>query len=272
MHRTDVSILSEVINIATRAASVRAFLYSGSVAAIANVSGAGKQPLSEAEAILHSSKTASCAYDLSKSHSTEIVLTANGDALRTAVLHLPGMYGPRDRQVALGIWNMINTPMTKVQLGNNKVVHEWLYVENAAHAHVLAAKALLNSSDTEEKVSGEAFFVTDGVPVKFWDFARNLWTRAGVKDCTPPKVIVPWWCVLTLAAISETIFLVFTVGRKPAPLTRHHVHYMKEGTWFDINKAKDRLHYTPIIQTDEGIQKTVAWFQGTSAAAQHKRR
>jgi sterol-4alpha-carboxylate 3-dehydrogenase (decarboxylating) len=176
---------------------------------------------------------------------------------------LPGIYGPREHGgITVSFIPTAGTFVTRIQLGNNNVVHDWVYVGNAAYAHVLAVNALLNP---QRRADGEAYFITDGVPMKLWDFVRKVWTASGDKNCNHiRKIIIPWWMVLTLAAATEFVFRIFTRGRKLAPLTRLHVHYMKGGAWFNIGKAQERLGYEPLVSTSEGIERTVAWFRQTS--------
>lgn len=269
-HRADYAATRKLVELAAKAPSVKALVYSGSAEAVANFSGARSTPLSEDEAILHTPRTTSSTYARNKAASQAFVLAANGPNLRTAVLCLPGMYGPRDRNIAFNLLNMTNTLAPRIQLGDNKVVHDWLFVETAAQAHVLAADALLAPQrDAAHKIDGEAFFVSDGTPMRFWDFARKMWAAAGDKHSVRgARVIsIPWAVVLALAVVSEAVFLVCTLGRKVPGLTRMHVHYMKEGAWFDVDKARQRLGWEPRVSTDEGIRRTVAWFQGRRVGA-----
>ena len=82
---------------------------------------------------------------------------------------------------------------TKYQVGLNDNLFDFTYVENVAYGHVLAVLALLSTHklgstvpiDTE-RVDGEAFFITNGEPVYFWDFARAVWHEAG--DRLPPDL------------------------------------------------------------------------------------
>jgi nucleoside-diphosphate-sugar epimerase len=74
---------------------------------------------------------------------------------------------------------------TYFQIGTNDNLFDFSYVDNVAHAHLLAAEALLATLalrtmplDTE-RVDGEAFFIGNGTPVYFWDFTRAVWIARG---------------------------------------------------------------------------------------------
>ncbi len=74
---------------------------------------------------------------------------------------------------------------TRFQIGNNNNLFDCTHVSNVAHAHLLAVKALLQTLTLEtqpldiERVDGEAFFVTNGSPVYFWDLMRAMWQARG---------------------------------------------------------------------------------------------
>jgi nucleoside-diphosphate-sugar epimerase len=75
-------------------------------------------------------------------------------ALRTVALRLPGIYGIGDRAI---VDVLLNRVTSMVPLPPPGVPTEFCYVENAATAHVAAAKSLLSSA----KLTGRALNVTD---------------------------------------------------------------------------------------------------------------
>lgn len=268
LHDRDHAATMNLVEIAQDSVSVRAFVYISSAEAMFNVSGEREQHLSETEAILHRWESAPSAYARTKSGSDPFALRANGPRLATAVLRLPGMFGPRENKktgIACSFIRVANTHITRIQLGDNSVRHEWIYVKNAAHAHVLAINALLNS---RKGADGEVFLTTDGTPIKLWDFVRKIWIAAGDKGCTRrKKIIILWWIMFVLAATTEWVFHIFTMGRLSPPLTALYIHFMRKGAWFDISSTCRRLdyRYDPLSSTDKGIEETVAWYRQTSS-------
>lgn len=152
---------------------------------------------------------------------------------------------------------------TKFQIGENTNLFDFTYVENVAHGHVLAVLALLHTHkvlptiplDTE-RVDGEAFFITNGQPVYFWDFARRVWHEAG--DRLPLSSV--WHLSADFAwaigALLENVFWV--MGKKPN-LTRAQVRYSSVTKYHSINKARLRLGYAPLVDLDEGIRRGVQY-------------
>lgn len=265
-HDKEYAATKNLLEISLKAASVMAFIYTSSAEAVANSNGLSK--IAESEAILHNDSSAPTSYARVKAASERLVLShnrsldhtrqENTDSLRTVILRMPGIYGPRDGSITPGLLQGTNTIVSKIQFGDDKSMNEWIYVKNAASAHLLATKALL--VDEECQVEGEAFFLSDGEPLTLWVFARKLWAAAGDKNVSrsDKRAVYPGAPIVALATIVEFLTLMFTFGRV-LPL-----QYMRFGAWWDITKAKEQLKYVPVMDTDEGIATTVAWFQEQS--------
>ncbi|KAG7008907.1 hypothetical protein G7Y79_00004g014910 [Physcia stellaris] len=149
--------------------------------------------------------------------------------------------------------------------GDNNNLYDFTYVGNVAYAHILAAVALLNTHALStqpldhEKVDGEAFFVTNGEPLYFWDMARMVWKAAG--DETVPSQV---WVIgkdfgLTVASAMEWLFW-FAGGRKPN-LSRKVINYSTMSRYYNIDKAKTLLGYKPKVGMEEGVSRTVEYIQ-----------
>ena len=141
---------------------------------------------------------------------------------------------------------------TGFQIGDNSNLFDFTYIENAACAHLLAADRLSPDHPKYSKVAGQAFFITNGEPVYYWDFPRALWRAAGH---TPEKVtVVPKPVALVIAAIME--FVAWLRGKEPF-LTRVNVHYTCLNRYCNIAKARDALDYDPPVTLQEGIRRAV---------------
>ncbi|KAL9128132.1 MAG: hypothetical protein Q9217_003133 [Psora testacea] len=205
-------------------------------------------------------------YSETKAIAEEIVLAANrkhGDMLTTA-LRPASIFGEGDVQITANMMKAYEKGQTKFQLGGNENLFDFTYVGNVAHAHILAAIALVQTHGMEtepldhEKVDGEAFFITNGQPIYFWDFARMVWTTAG--DKTEPKQI---WQIEkeTGLFIASAIDWLFWLGGGWTPnLTRMKVKYSCMTRYFNIDKARRRLGYKPQTDMEEAVKRTVKWF------------
>lgn len=209
-------------------------------------------------------------YTTTKAEAEIAVLAANRTAeypeFLTAAIRPSAMMGVGDVQLIPPALGAYFRGQTRVQLGDNDNLFDFTEITNAAHAHHLALAALLATHERigkglaapldHEKVDGEAFFITNDSPVYFWDFTRSLWAAAGDKT-TPDQV----WVLskdfgLTIASIMEWVFWAFRLG-KPN-LTRQQVRYACMTRYYNIEKAKSRLGYRPIVKLQEGIPRGVA--------------
>ncbi|SPO27977.1 probable ERG26 - C-3 sterol dehydrogenase (C-4 decarboxylase) [Ustilago trichophora] len=107
-------------------------------------------------------------------------------------------------------------------------------------------------------VAGEAFFITNGQPIPFWDFPRALW--AGMGHIMPQekvwKISKDWG--LSLAGWAETF--AWLTGRE-SQFTKYKVTYSASSRYYNIEKARRALGYQPIVSVEEGIRRSVAWWK-----------
>lgn len=187
---------------------------------------------------------------------------AQDSDLLTTAIRPSGIFGEGDVQLvyhAIGVYRSGND---KVQVGLNTNMFDFTYVENVAHAHLLAARALLvtHASKTapldHEKVDGEAFLVSNGSPVYFWDMMRSIWREAGSPRGTDHAWVMSRDVGLVLGYLSECF--AGLLGRQPT-LTRQRIIYSTMTRYYDISKARRRLGYEPLVSLDEGVKRTVKW-------------
>ena len=196
-----------------------------------------------------------------------LVLAANRSPtfpkLLTCSIRPSGIFGPGDVQQTPGFLRAYHNNQTGFQLGQNDNLFDFTYVTNIAHAHLLAARALVYtfgldaSPSAHSRVDGEAFFITNDSPVYFWDFARAIWKAAGNE-----KGVEHVWSIgkdvgMGIATVLEWVGW---ITRRPAKLTPLQVKYACMTRYYDIGKAKNRLGYAPIVGLQEGIELAVKWF------------
>jgi len=118
-------------------------------------------------------------------------LESNSPTLHTCTLRPSGIFGPGDRTLIPGLYSIIRNGQTAYQVGDNSNLWDFTYVDNVAYAHILAAENLLAPEKDLEfgSAAGEAFMITNGEPVYFWDFARGVW--AGFGHVNPKRIYIP---------------------------------------------------------------------------------
>ena len=207
-------------------------------------------------------------YSHTKGVAERIALAANGKSgMLTVSIRPAGIFGEGDNQFLPGLLEAYHTGKTTVQLGDNKNKFDTTYVGNVAHAHLLAARALLQTQTMatkpldNEKIDGEAFFVTNDSPMPFWDFARTVWREAGWKGKAEEAWVMPKNVGLVIATVLEWIYWVIFFGMRQPLFKRASVQQSCINRTFNINKAKRRLGYMPLLSVRDGIKKGVKWFE-----------
>ncbi|KAL4075176.1 3-beta hydroxysteroid dehydrogenase/isomerase family-domain-containing protein [Scleroderma yunnanense] len=83
------------------------------------------------------------AYNDSKAKGEVLVLESNGKGgLLTVALRPAGIFGPGDRQMMPGLYQVYQRGQTHFQVGDNNNLFDYTYVGNLAQAHLLAADKL----------------------------------------------------------------------------------------------------------------------------------
>jgi len=183
----------------------------------------------------------------------------------TTAIRPSGMFGEGDVQALPPMLASYYRGQAKFMLGANTNLFDWTEITNVAHAHHLALAALVATSDRlakglsvpldTERVDGEAFLITNDQPVYFFDFPRKAYAEMG--DVTKPSAV---WHIsadiaLVLAFLLEWVYFLL---RKGSPtLTKQRVQYAVMTRYFNIDKAKRRLGYRPIVTLDDGVRKGV---------------
>ncbi|KAF8067968.1 hypothetical protein FPV67DRAFT_1416543 [Lyophyllum atratum] len=192
-------------------------------------------------------------YMETKIRAERAVINANGkQGLSTTVIRPSGIFGPGDRQLMVGLYNIYDRGRTGVQIGNNKNLTDWTYVTNVADAHILAADKLSPSSNPP--VAGEIFFITNDEPIPFWDFTNGVWERLDAihpgKRVKKKPIIIPRTLGIIMGAFSE--LMAWLLRQKPT-FTRFSVIFSCTARWHNIDKAKRALGYEPKVSLAEGM-------------------
>ncbi|WWC59305.1 uncharacterized protein I303_101856 [Kwoniella dejecticola CBS 10117] len=104
-------------------------------------------------------------------------------------------------------------------------------------------------------IAGQAYFITNGEPIYFWDFARTIWRQLG--HIPPYTIVLPTVLGLILATLAE-VFSKFS-GKEPG-FTRFRVSQATQQRFYDIEKARRLLGYHPIVGLDDGMRRWTEWY------------
>jgi 2-alkyl-3-oxoalkanoate reductase len=141
-------------------------------------------------------------------------------------------------------------------IGNRDKLSDFTYIDNLVDAVVAAEERLVPGSP----VCGQAYFVTNGEPLAFFDFVDRMLAALGH---APIRKRVPYGLAYAAAAVAEALDAL----RGGAPgeegrLSRFAVRYMVTHHYFSIARARRDLQWSPAVSLDEGIRRTVAALAG----------
>ncbi|TAD88422.1 MAG: NAD-dependent epimerase/dehydratase family protein, partial [Bacteroidetes bacterium] len=102
---------------------------------------------------------------------------------------------------------------------------------------------------------GEAYNITDGTPIKFWDALRQVLQGLGLK---PPTQHVPKQLAMWVGGFLEWKARFFQEKKEPV-LTRYSVGVLANSLTMDISKARQKLNYQPVMTTQDGINEYIQW-------------
>lgn len=122
-------------------------------------------PLGFATLYYGRSKTMAERYVLSLVHAEKGLVAC---ALRPCMI-----FGPGDTAVLAVMHDLIAKRETNFIVGGGDNIYDFMYIDNAVDAHVLAVENLLSS----KTAAGHAFFISNQEPVYFWDFLAAVWAQ-----------------------------------------------------------------------------------------------
>lgn len=192
-------------------------------------------------------------YADSKIQAEKDILAFSGKTVTQACAIRPHVvFGAGDNRFMPAILQKAKEGKLKRAIGDRDKLSDFTYVSNLVDAVVAAENQLIAGA----AVCGQAYFITNGEPMPFFDFIEKVLIELGYPRITGK---VPYWLAYCAAAIAEGIDTLKggTLNAENG-LTRFAVRYMVTHHYFSIKKAKRDFGWTPKITLTEGITLTVA--------------
>jgi sterol-4alpha-carboxylate 3-dehydrogenase (decarboxylating) len=199
-------------------------------------------------------------YADSKIEAEKEVLAANGEGgVATVALRPHVVFGPHDQRFLPAVIKHAKSGKLRYQVGRGTWLSDYTYVDNLIDALLAAEEKLAAGS----AVAGQAYFITNGEPMPFWDFVRKVLARL---ELPPLRGKIPHQLVYAIAAVKEG-FDTLRGGTISAEdgLTRFAIRYMCTHHYFSIEKARRDLGYDPQVSVDEGIERTCRFLVDSGA-------
>ncbi len=138
-------------------------------------------------------------------------------------------------------------------VGNGKNLVDFIHVQNAAYAHLLALKSLTQNSPT----LGQVYFLGQEKPVYLWNFINKI---LGRYKFPPIQKKVPFFMAYVLGYFCEFFFTLFKIYDREPPMTRFIALQFAKSHYFNHKKSlKDLGNYIQlnIEESLEEIRPTI---------------
>ncbi|MCL2913222.1 NAD-dependent epimerase/dehydratase family protein [Shewanella corallii] len=193
------------------------------------------------------------AYGRTKSLAEKMVLSAQGAEVKggqrlTVVALRPHLiWGPGDPHLVPRVLERGRQGRLRL-LGDKDKLVDTIYVDNAAWAHLLAAKTLLQQP---EKAAGKAYFLSNDEPMPMAEVLNRILACDGLPGVSKRvNSTFAYW----VGAAMEVFYTLLGISAEP-PMTRFVARQLSCSHFYRLDAAKSDLGYRPLVSVDEGMQR-----------------
>ncbi len=199
-------------------------------------------------------------YGPTKAEAERAVLAAHdADGLRTSAIRPHFIFGPKDPQIVPRLV-MRARQGRLAQVGDGRNLVDVSYIDNVVDAHVRLCDALGEAASAS---GGRAYFLGQSKPVHLWDFVKNVLSGVGAP---PVRRTLSFNAAFRLGWLLEGAYRLLPPSMEP-PLTRMAAVMLGTSHYFDHSAASRDFGYQPMVSTEEGLERTYAWFRGPEGRA-----
>ncbi len=197
-------------------------------------------------------------YPDTKRDGERLVMAANGSDLMTVVLRPGGMWGEADPYHITELYKIAASKAMPFRIGSGSAVFQYLYVGNAAHAHLIVMEKMLQGN---RNMAGKAYHITDFPAENFFDLPNRILEPLGIP--LPPKgKWVPCPLMYAVGAMAEGLaWLLRPVVKLQPAITRSSVRFVCVTMTTRGERLKNDAGYEPVYSLEEAVERTVEWFR-----------
>ena len=264
MYRVNVEGTRNVVEACKKSDKVRALVYAGALFqaikdGVPNQEGIHEENdniKEDDELLLH-------CLGRSKNEAEKLVLAANGDRFKlyTCSIRSPPIYGESDTTfIPSAAWAAQKFFGYYPRLGSPHVKMTAIYAENAAHAHICAARELLSS--TKEEVGGQYYYVTDDTPFESYNkFLRRFLEPVNIRGVVLPiKLVTLWFYIIIVYMVFLNVVLGLPADSHSVLKFHRHLRILSISHTVNRKKAEKNLKYKPIVSFDDALHESIRYY------------
>jgi sterol-4alpha-carboxylate 3-dehydrogenase (decarboxylating) len=195
-------------------------------------------------------------YVATKIEGEKLARGADGrSGLRTVAIRPVHVYGPHDPHAIVTSLKAFQAGSVPFLVGHEAARFDVVYVDNVAHAHLLAA-GMLERDPT--RVGGRAYFVGEGNKPNYFAWLRPYAARKGI--AMPTRYLGR----IGTAIAARAMEIQHRLTGRDVPFHRFHQRVIGEDFFFSNQSITRDLDYAPIVAPAEGERRTLAWLDGVS--------
>jgi 3beta-hydroxy-delta5-steroid dehydrogenase/steroid delta-isomerase len=199
-------------------------------------------------------------YTRTKILGEKTALEADGEgALLTCAIRPGGIYGPGDPLQLARIVDECASGRFIATFGDGTAKSDNTYIDNLVDGEIETARHLLPGSP----LCGQAYFITDGNPINYFDFFRPVIEGIGFRY---PRLRLPASLLALVAWVWE--FLHWAVKFPRPMLNRLEVRKITLSHYNRIDKAKRDFGWTPPVSVEEATEHCIAYCRELLATRQ----
>ncbi|MBN1984084.1 MAG: NAD(P)-dependent oxidoreductase [Chitinivibrionales bacterium] len=189
-------------------------------------------------------------YGKTKLSAEKKLLALKNENFRVIILRPRAVYGRYDQTFVPRILALSKKKRVPLINGGRALV-DITYIDNLVNAIRCCFAAPDNAWN-------EAYNISNGNPIRVREWFSQI-LEVFNRPFNPTNVSLP---IAQLMAVILEVFSRLPFGNKKPSLTRFSVGYMGKSLTMSIEKAKQKLHYRPIISNYDGFKMYKEWYNG----------
>ena len=184
-------------------------------------------------------------YQRTKYQAEPLVKREAGD-METVILRPAAIYGPGDPERFFMIFRRV-AKGTFPMFGSGRTLYHPLYIDNLVDAFLLCVPPGVGN--------GREYLIADEHYYAIEDIVRAVGRALDVPIRIPHYPILP---VVVVGHVVEKICKPFGVT---PPIFPRRVDWFRQNRAFDITRARQELGYRPVVELEDGLRRTGAWYR-----------